>query len=152
MQHQASSSYAHFGGPTPYMSGPMPIESSSLIYTLESNDLCFTEFALIIRDLHCFKVKAFEDNSDGNQVVVHLLYNASMKNVRAKLGDLPVSVTKCNPFIQPDQIKTVEKLRLKYKFGNLPEEEEPEAPVTNKKRKYAKVPKPVVQVSVQEHK
>lgn len=135
---QSPSSY------TPYHMGNVPPECSSLIYTLNDSSLDFQEFALVIRDLHSYKVKGFEDNSDGNQVVVHLLYNASMKNVRSKLGNLPVTVNKCNPFVAPHELKTIEALRTKYKFGNPTTEEETEAPGPTKKRCYKKVSKPDV--------
>lgn len=134
----------------PYATGAVPQECSSLIYTKdespEGRELTFTEFALIIRDLHSYKVKSFEDNSDGDQVVVHLLYNASMKNVRQRLGTVPATVRKCNPFIQPHELRTVESLRTRYKFGNKVEEEEPETPEPAKKRRYKKVSSPDVQV------
>lgn len=126
------------------------IDSCTLCYSKEltpdGSSLSFHEFSLIIKDLHSYKVKGFEENPEGEQMIVHLCYNASMKNVRQRLGNLPVTVRKINPFIRPEEIRTVETLRRRFKFGNITEEEEPETPKPAKKRCYKKMPQPDVQI------
>lgn len=114
-------------------------ESCTLIYTLiDSTVITFSEFYLIVRGLHSWKVKKFEPKEAESSVYVYLDYNASLKNVRAKLGTLPVVVNKQNPFVDTSELSDLSTLRAKFGFGRPTEEEEPETPVAGKKRKYQK--------------
>lgn len=123
-------------------SGVPMLDNSTLIYTLnENSDLAFSDFALIIKSLHSYKVNNIEESPDYNQVIVKLQYNASMKNVRHRLGNVPATVRKCNPFIKPTELSAVESLRTRFGFGAALEEEEPETPEPAKKRRYKKMPK-----------
>lgn len=116
-------------------------DKSSLIYSLEEDaPLTFDQFHLIVRSLHSYKVKQFKPDPCNRTVTVDLLYNASMKNVRAKLGSVPATVNKANPHLNPSELYDLEALRSTFGFGNNSQEEEPETPVPAKKRKYKKVP------------
>lgn len=113
---------------------------STLSYKLnEDAPLSFDQFYLIIRSLHMYKVKKITPLPDYNTVKVELLYNASMKNVRAKLGNVPATVDKQNPNILDEEIGTLDALRATFNFGTTLEEEELEVPKPNKKRCYKRV-------------
>lgn len=115
-------------------------ESSTLIYKLNDEaPLNFNQFYLIVRALHTYKVKEFTPEEANRIVKVELQYNASMKNVRAKLGNVPATVNKQNPFVTTSELSELEALRATFGFGGQLEEEEPETPRPTKKRCYKKV-------------
>lgn len=137
----------------------LPLSNPSRVYSAKdnNNDSCvlryilnldapitFDQFSLIVRSLHSYKVQYFKTYPESNAVEVKLDYNASMKNVRAKLGELPVSVVKSNPYIASEEITELENLRSTFKFGVQFEEEEPEISNVPKKRKYKKVSRPYI--------
>lgn len=127
-------------------------ESSVLIYHLNDDaPVTFEQFSLVVRSLHQYKVEAIVASAETKTVEVKLYYNASMKNVRAKLGKFPATVNKQNPFVKPEEMSELEALRSTFDFGQLAEEEEYDAPQPIKKRKYAKVSKAYVQVRGQQH-
>lgn len=116
------------------------ISSSTLIYKLNDEaPITFNQFYLIVRALHTYKVETFTPDEENKIVTVKLAYNASMKNVRAKLGSVPATVTKANPFIQNSELSELESLRSTFQFGATAEEEESDTPRPNKKRCYKKV-------------
>lgn len=137
----------------------LPLSNPSRVYTSKDNnsDTCtlryvlhsdapitFDQFSLIVRSLHSYKVQYFKTYPDVKSVEVKLDYNASMKNVRAKLGELPASVFKSNPYVASEEITQLENLRSTFKFGINTEEEEPEISTVPKKRKYKKVSRPYI--------
>lgn len=150
MAYQQSTSFnaqPAYGAPT-----LAPAGDCTLVYkNLDEKLLPWKKFYLAVRALHQFRVEKIEPRESENAVIVKLQYNASMKNVRAKVGNLPIAVNKQNPFVDLSELADLEALRASFNFGELPEEEESEAPRPTKKRKYAKVPKPHVQVSSEEH-
>lgn len=136
-------------GPPPVLA---PAGDCTLVYRNNPDSpLNFKQFSLVVRSLHQFRVESIEPRETENSVIVKLQYNASMKNVRAKLGNLPITVNKQNPFVDISELSDLEAIRSAFNFGELPEEEEVEAPRPTKKRKYAKVSKSNVQVPSSEH-
>lgn len=129
-----------------------PAGDCTLIYKLNDDaPVTFKQFSLVVRSLHQFRVEKIEPKEEDKTVIVKLQYNASMKNVRAKLGGFPATVNKQNPFIELSELGELETLRSTFNFGELAEEEEVEAPRPVKKRKYAKVSKSHVQVPSTQH-
>lgn len=127
--------------------------ASSLIYTLNSdqNDLSFDEFVIVVKSLHSFRVQEITPDPINKSVIVKLNYNCSMKNVRAKAGNLPVTVFKVNPNIAPAELSTLETLRNKFRFGVETTEEEHNLPEPPKKRKHKSLPRTNIQVQSEEH-
>lgn len=112
------------------------VESSTLIYSLNPDaDLTFDQFSLIVRSLHSYKVENIENLPDSKCIIIYLSYNASMKNVRHRLGSVPCTVRKCNPFVKPEELNDVEALRNKYGFGSAVDDEEEQAQWPAKKRR-----------------
>lgn len=152
MSQSNSSEYGqHFTAPSiptrTYAEKSVDSNSCTLIYSLDPGaPITFDQFTLIVRSLHSYKVKYFKTYLESNIIEVKLDYNASMKNVRAKLGNVPGTVIKANPYIQTNEISELESLRSTFRFGNEAAEEEPEVPVAPKKRKYKKVSTPYIQV------
>lgn len=99
---------------------------STLVYTLLCSDkLSFDDFFICVKGLHSHMSQKFEAKPDQNCVYVHLLYNANMANVRAKLGALAsfISVSKMNPHLKGDEFLKLEQLRQRFNFGGpIPEE------------------------------
>lgn len=115
------------------------IKSCTLIYALNSNaTITFNQFYLIVRSLHVYKVKNIIKKEDQGVIEVTLDYNCSMKTVRAKLGNVPGTVTKQNPFVSSAEVNELEKLRAELGFGLSTEEEEYETSRPAKKPRFKK--------------
>lgn len=121
---------------------------SSIIYSLAPNqsDLSFEGFLVAVKSLHSFRVKSITPDPETRTILVQLRYNCSMKNVRGRLGDLPVTVHKVNPNLAAAELSTLETLRNKFRFGIETAEEEYPVPEPTKKRKYKGVSKSNLQV------
>lgn len=125
---------------------------SSLVYTIKDKKaITFDEFLVAVKHLHSFKVISIDPDIETNSITVNLGYNCSMKNVRAKLGRLPVSVVKLNPQLKPSELGTLQSLCNKFGFGGEIEEEADPVPEPPKKRTNKGVPKPAVQVQGEEY-
>lgn len=121
--------------------------SSSLVYTLDplnAAKLEFADFYLIIRSLHTFKVSKISPDEAAGTVIVDLGYNASIKNVRAKLGGAAaaISVAKANPNVAPTELGRLAQLKSLFNFGGPIAEDEDETSQPSKKRKYKASSKP----------
>lgn len=95
-------------------------EPCTLVYTLlDSNELPYDDFYLIVRSLHSYMVEKIIPHPDANNVHVKLQYQASVANAEAKLGDLSslVSVTKLSSFIKDTEISHLEQLRRRFNIG-----------------------------------
>lgn len=115
------------------------VSTCTLIYKLNDEaPITFDQFHLIIRALHVYKVVSIKPSPDEKIVIVTLGYNCSMKTVRTKLGNVPATVTKQNPFISNSEISELEALRATFGFGTTTEEEESETPRPAKKPRYKK--------------
>lgn len=119
-------------------------DSCTLIYQLARDEegvshLTFDQLYLIVRSLHTYKVKDIVKDTDSQTIKVFLNYNASMKNVRTKLGNVPALVCKQNPLIETRELSELESLRAAFGFGGPIEEEECETSKPAKKRCYKKV-------------
>lgn len=116
----------------------MATDASTLVYQCYDDSLPFNHFSLIIRSLHSYKVKSVTSDEPNRSVTVELDYNASIKNVREKLGGVPATVNKKNPYVENCELTQLELLRATYSFGGPSTAEESEAPNPAKKRKYKK--------------
>lgn len=113
-------------------------EPSTLVYTLlNTKKLPFDHFSLIIRSLHSYMVDAIIPSSEENCVRVKLLYQASVKNARAKLGKLSkfVTVHKMSQFIEDKELPLLDKLKSEFGFGVADDE----AKTTSKSNKKPKL-------------
>lgn len=112
-------------------------EPCTLIYHLnEGAPITPEQFLLIVKSLHSYKVEKVKLDECSRSVTVKLNYNASMKNVRAKLGNVPATIIKQNPLIKPAELNELESLRASFGFGGPIDEEEYETPGPNKKRRH----------------
>lgn len=111
--------------------------NSTLVYELDEQQkvLTFDEFFLIIRSLHSYRVTSIKPDREAGNVTVELGYVCSIKNVRSKLGVLPVKVSKLNPNLDISELPLLSELRRKFGFGQVEAEESP-APKPAKKRSY----------------
>nr|QTE03842.1 MAG: hypothetical protein [Periparus ater parvoviridae sp.] len=95
-------------------------EPSTLVYTLlDTSEISFNDFSLIVRSLHSYMVDSILPNPESNNVHVKLNYQASLANATAKLGSLQniISVTKLSSFVKDTELTTLEQLRRRYNFG-----------------------------------
>lgn len=115
------------------------IQHCTLIYALNDDaNITLEQFYLIVRSLHTYKVRKITKKESERVIEVELDYNCSMKTVRNKLGNVPGTVTKQNPYIESTEVSELEKLRAQLGFGLPVEEEEYETPRPVKKPRYKK--------------
>lgn len=115
-------------------------EQSSLTYTLLNEaELSWSEFDLIIRSLHSYKVIKFEPNEESKTITVTVAYFANAGNARRKLGRLDglIGVSRESSNVQLSELQTLQRLRAKYGFGKVDDDEECETPKPRKKARYA---------------
>lgn len=92
-------------------------EPCTLVYSLlDSNQLCFEDFSLIVRSLHSYMVEAVTPNPATNTVHVKLSYQASIINAQNKLGKLRniIGISKLSQHVDQSELPRLEQLRLKY--------------------------------------
>lgn len=111
--------------------------SSILVYELDEQQhlISFEEFYLIVRSLHSYRVIEIIKREAERKIIVKLGYIASLKNVRAKTGTVPCTVTKLNPNVGLSELDELAQLRSRFGFGQA-EEEEITAPKPAKKPRY----------------
>lgn len=91
----------------------------TLVYTL--NDLSamsFDDFSIVVRSLHSFNVDSFTPRPENNAMNVRLNYQASIANIKAKMGDLNdiISVFKLS-YVKENELSRLAELRSRYNFG-----------------------------------
>lgn len=91
---------------------------STVVYTLLSNELSFDDFDLIVRSLHSYMVDDFIKHPENNSIHVKLGYQASIKNIKAKMGGLSnvIGVMKL-AHVKENELSRLESLRELYSFG-----------------------------------
>lgn len=115
-------------------------EPCTLVYTLlDTNELSFDDFSLIIRSLHTYMVETVVPNPEMNNVHVKLNYQASLGNAIAKLGSLQssIGVTKLSSFVNESEFSRLESLRRKFGIG-VGDSDSPAVPTTYKSRRAPK--------------
>lgn len=95
------------------------MEPCTLVYTLNSDDISFNDFDLIIRSLHSYMVESITPNPDMKNMHVKLGYQASVANAQNKLGDLQefVSVSKLSAYVKESELSHLDELRRRF---NIP--------------------------------
>ena len=126
------------------MSRNLRCEPCTLVYTnLPNSPIAFEDFYLIIRSLHNYMVEAITPNAELSNVHVKLGYQASVKNVREKLGGLQqhISVSKLSSFVKDTELLRLEELKKQYGII-VPGEPSAPSAVPGRPKKRAAVYKP----------
>lgn len=113
---------------------------TTLIYNLlNCNELCFSDFDLIVRSIHGYQVESITPCEETKTVTVVVNYHANMRNTRSRLGTAIefISVERVNPNVRPTELSNLNKLRTRFGFGINSENEESETPKQRKKARYA---------------
>lgn len=116
-----------------------PLEYTTLVYTLSATaPIEFSDFIVIVKSLHGFKVDKIVPEAETRSITVGLLFFANMANARRKLGDLSdfISVERMSDQLQTEDLSNLQRLRSLYKFGTADTEEEPTTSKPTKRRKY----------------
>lgn len=126
---------------TPPVAAACVAEQSSLTYTIIDNDkITWSEFSLIIRSLHSYKVISFNEDEQNKTITVTVAYFANAANARKRLGRASeiIGVSRESSNVQKDELQTLQQLRRKFGFGRDNDEEECPPPKSHKKPRYAK--------------
>lgn len=120
-----------------------PVEQSCLTYTLLSDvappDFSWSDFSLIIRSLHSYKVISLNEDPESKTITVTVAYFANAGNARKRLGGAGdfIAVSRESSNVQREELQSLQLLRRKFGFGRNDEEEERPASKPAKKRRYA---------------
>lgn len=110
----------------------MSQEPCTLVYTLlDPTIISYDDFELIIRSLHKYLVESITPNREMQNVHVKLGYQASIVNIKSKLGLLrdAIGVIKLSSFIKECEISKLEQLRQQFGlFGGENDESRPQRP------------------------
>lgn len=117
-------------------------QQSSLVYTLlNSEQISWDEFSLIIRSLHSYRVTSSQEDPETQTITVTLDYFANTANAQRRLGKAGefIAVSRLSSNIKNDELQTLQHLKRKFEFGREFEEEEHDSSKQGKKKqKYAK--------------
>lgn len=123
----------------------VPLEQSCLTYTLLSDaappDFSWSDFSLIIRSLHSFKVVSINEDPQSKTITVTVAYFANAGNARKRLGGAGefIAVSRESTNVQREELQNLQLLRRRFGFGRDNEEEERTSSKPSKKRRYANV-------------
>lgn len=114
------------------------LEQSTLVYTLlDDEQISWSEFSLIVRSLHSYKVTSTEESPEHKTITVVVGYFANLGNAQKRLGRAAefISVGRMSSSVQPSELQTLSMLKRKFGFGRDNEEEEPSPPKSTKGKK-----------------
>lgn len=116
------------------------VKQSSLIYTLlDTDEISWSDFSLIIRSLHSYDVQSIDEDQECKTITVTVGYFANAKNARKRLGRASefIAVSRESSNVRRDEIQTLQQLRRKFGFGRDNDDEECPPSKPHKKRRYA---------------